>query len=57
METIKFSEQLHNMYLQSLKDIELASEVLIEDEDNADQSVELLLLDAMYGVACFSRAV
>ncbi len=45
------------MYLRALKDIELFSEVMIEDSDNGDQSIELLLTEAMYSIACCSRAV
>jgi hypothetical protein len=51
------NEKLHNMYLDALNDLQFVSEVLLEDKGNNDPSVELLLTEALYSIACFSRAV
>lgn len=50
-------KELHTLYIQAIENLHFASEVLIKDEEITDKSVELLIAESAYSIACFSRAI
>ena len=57
MNSIDLNSRLHELYVHALENLDFVSEVLINDQEGSDKSVEWLLTEAGYSIAGFSRAI